>query len=114
MLMGTWVNNKKWAALKDSWKKGFNQDMQEAIVSKGRGRTKGGILVGLKEGIESGKRGKWDVEGWVKKEIKLGEEWWWIVGVYVNGDLARKKELFGKWMEEVWERHIIIGGGVSM
>ncbi|CAD6237890.1 GSCOCG00012498001-RA-CDS [Cotesia congregata] len=50
--------------------------MQEAIVSKGRGRAKGGILVGLKEGIESGKRGKWDVEGWVEKEVKLGEEWW--------------------------------------
>ncbi|XP_044595842.1 uncharacterized protein LOC123272891 [Cotesia glomerata] len=99
--------------VRESWKRGFKWDIQEAIVPKGRGRARGGILIGVKEGIEVGKKGKWDIEGWVEREVKLGEEWWWVVGAYINEDLDRKKKLMSRWMDEAWDRRILIGGDVN-
>ncbi|CAD6219941.1 GSCOCG00011532001-RA-CDS, partial [Cotesia congregata] len=82
--------------VRESWKRGFKWDIQEAIVPKGRGRARGGILIGVKEEIEVGKKRKWDIEGWVEREVKLGEEWWWLVGAYINEDLERKKKLMSR------------------
>lgn len=52
VLIETWVNRKKWAEIRESWKKGFKWQIQEAKLPRGRGRAKGGILVGVKEVIE--------------------------------------------------------------
>ncbi|CAD6207996.1 GSCOCG00010273001-RA-CDS, partial [Cotesia congregata] len=97
VLIETWANCKKWMEVREFWKKGFKWDIQEAVVPKGRGRARGGMLIGVKEGIEVGKKGKWDIEGWVEREVKLGEEWWWVVGVYINENLDRKKKLMSRW-----------------
>ncbi|CAD6223128.1 GSCOCG00005406001-RA-CDS, partial [Cotesia congregata] len=110
VLIETWVNRKKWTEIRESWKKGFKWQIQEAKLPKGRGRAKGGILVGVKEGIEIRNKGKWDEEGWAEVEVLLGGEWWWIIGVYINGDMGRKKELMSKWMDEAGDERILFGG----
>lgn len=51
-----------------------------------------------------------EVEGWMVSEIKLGNELWWIVGMYVNRDMGRKKELMRDWMEESGEDRWVIMG----
>ncbi|CAG5071462.1 Protein of unknown function, partial [Cotesia congregata] len=112
VLFETWVNNKKWLDVRESWEKGFRWDIQEAVIPKGRGRASGGVLFGVKDGIEIGQRGKWDVDGWVELEIKFGVKWWWVVGMYINGDLNRKKELLSRWLDETWDKDVIIGGDV--
>lgn len=39
-------------------------------------------------------------EGILAIKVKLGREWWRIVGVYVNNDLEIKIEDLREWMKE--------------
>ncbi|CAG5096829.1 Protein of unknown function [Cotesia congregata] len=92
VLIEIWVDKKGWERIKQSWKRGFIWELQEARVQKGRGRAKVGMLVGVKEEIKTGRRNIVSDEGWTENEVKLGNEWWWVVGVYINGDVGRKRE----------------------
>ncbi|KAI4480730.1 hypothetical protein M0802_014122 [Mischocyttarus mexicanus] len=50
-------------------------------------------------------------EGLMTREIKVGEERWVVVAVYVNGDMDRKLEQIREWMEgKGREGRVIIGG----
>lgn len=66
-----------------------------------KGRAMAGMVLGIKVGIEAGEGdGRREMEGVMVKRIKLDDEWWRVVGVYVNGDLKRKMERMRVWMEE--------------
>lgn len=41
-----------------------------------------------------------EVEGIIKKVIKIGEERWRIIGVYVNRDIKEKWEGIREWVED--------------
>ncbi|KMQ90798.1 stress response protein nst1-like protein [Lasius niger] len=71
----------------------------------------GGMIIGVKEEIgevwceeEEGE------DGVLAVEIRVGEERWRIVGVYVNGDMEKKMEVIKEWLEEQEERWTLIGG----
>lgn len=114
VLIETWVDRKGWEGIKDKWKKGFKWEVQEAKRSRGRGRAKGGMVIGVKEGVDVGKVEKSE-EGWMELEVKLGSKWWWVVGVYVNGDLEKKTDMMAKWMEdEVGKERVVIGGDFNL
>lgn len=44
-------------------------------------------------------------------KVKLGEEWWRIVGVYINKDMDKKLEELKEWVEEIEKGvRVLIGG----
>ncbi|EFN86824.1 hypothetical protein EAI_04480 [Harpegnathos saltator] len=72
----------------------------------------GGLVVGVREGIEMRREEEEKEEGGIiVGKVRLGREWWRVVGVYVNGDIEEKLERMKKWMEEgEGEEKTIIGG----
>ena len=57
-----------------------------------RGERGGGMIMGVRKGMEMRGESRGEMEGMMTKGVKMGEEWWRIVGVYVNQDLERKLE----------------------
>ncbi|XP_043288460.1 golgin subfamily A member 6-like protein 22 [Venturia canescens] len=111
----TWATEEGWGAIREGWKKGFRWVIQGAKRGKGRGRAKGGMAFGVKEEIEEEEGGtEPGEEGWMERRVKLGTEWWMIVGVYVNGDMERKKELMSRWMERAGGGKVVIGGDMNV
>ncbi|KMQ89370.1 retrotransposable element tf2 protein type 2 [Lasius niger] len=59
------------------------------------------MLLGIKKDViikEEGSKEK--KEGKMECIVKIGENRWKVVGVYVNGDMERKLEGLKEWMEE--------------
>lgn len=70
--------------------------------------------MGVNEGLEVGTVEK-RVEGWMERKVKMERHWWWVVGIYVSGDLENKMEMMAKWMEEEGrEERVIIGGDFNV
>jgi len=58
-----------------------------------KGRAIGGMVIGVRNGIEVIEEVEEGItEGIIKRIIKIGGEKWRIVGVYVNGDVREKWE----------------------
>jgi len=52
-----------------------------------------------------------EVEGIMKRMIKIGEERWRIIGMYANGNVREKWEKIREWVEEKGsETKTIVGG----
>lgn len=91
--------------------KRFRGKMQEAGKRNKKGRAMGGMIVGIKEGLER----KRDVraeekDGLLTVKVSLGREWWRLICIYVNKDLERKLEKLREWMEEEEEGvRVLIG-----
>lgn len=63
--------------------------------------------------VEEVGKGK-DEEGILTAKVRLGEEQWRIVGVYVNGDLEKKLKKLKDWIEEKeLGKGINWGGGIN-
>ena len=76
-----------------------------------KGRAMGGMIMGVRKGMETREGGEGDKEGIMMKKVSMGGEWWRVVGVYVNKDLQRKLEELKEWMEEREEGvRMVIGG----
>lgn len=95
-----WVEEARWGYVERRLPRGYIWERQWARREKKKGRAIGGMRV--RKGAGSG-NGRGYCRRW---------GWWTIVGVYVNGDLQRKLEDIGEWMEErEWGvRGLIIGG----
>lgn len=111
LLTETWVEDKKWEELKNRLPKDYTWKIQKAGRKNKEGRAIGGILLGVKKNIEIIEVEEEEEEGKVTCKIKVGEEKWRIIGIYVNRDLEKKWEGGKKWMEEEEEGvKTIIGG----
>lgn len=68
--------------------------MQYANRRNRKGRTMGGIAMGTRVGIERREDERENKEERLMEvNVKLGEEWWRIVGVYVNNNIERTLEI---------------------
>ncbi|EZA51537.1 hypothetical protein X777_09784 [Ooceraea biroi] len=111
-LSETWVEEKEWERVRNKLPKGYIWETRWAERRNKKGRAIGGMLMGIRKEmkIEKDKEVK-NREGIITKEVWIGEEWWRIVGVYVNIDLEKKFEELREWMEEKEEGvRIVIGG----
>lgn len=51
-------------------------------------------------------------EGVMVRKLRLGEELWRVIGVYVNKDLATKFQFIREWMEDKEEEVRVVIGGI--
>jgi len=78
--------------------KGYSWDAQMAGRRNKRGRAKGGMLMGVRKGIEIIERE--EKEGIMMKVVRAkGGKIWRIVGVYVNDNLEEKWGNMREWIE---------------
>lgn len=113
MLMETWVDEKGWKKIRDKLPKGYRWEKQWAGRKNKKGTAIGGLIVGIRRGVEVGKeREDREVEGIMSIKIQVKGRWWRVIGVYVNNDLDNKLEKLREWMEEREEEEvgILIGG----
>lgn len=69
------------------------------------------MLVGVRKKIEVKKRHGREGEGMMVRKVRLGRDWWRMMGVYVNKDMKKKLEDLEEWMEVREEGvRVVIGG----
>lgn len=113
IMMETWLDGKRWERMKEKMPKEFKWKVQLATRRYKKGRANGGMLLGIKRGIveEKEERRVRMEDGRMECKIKLGEERWRIIGIYVNNNLDEKLEGLKDWMEEREEgTKTVIGG----
>ena len=111
-LSETWLQKKGWERVKKWLPKGYVWEVQQAGRKSKKGRAMGGMIVGIREGIEREKEiEERRQEGLQMVKVNLGGEWWRLVGVYVNGDLEEKLRQLREWMEEREEGVSVVIGG---
>ncbi|KAL6431976.1 hypothetical protein ACFW04_007426 [Cataglyphis niger] len=97
----TWIEEKEWGKLKEKLPKKFTWKVQ-------RGRE---MLIGVKEDIKKETRGEEEEEGRIICNIRIENESWRIISIYVNGDIDKKLEdLKGRMEKEEEEVKTLIGG----
>lgn len=108
----TWVVRKGWDAVRNRLPKEYKWETQWAKGKNRKGRALGGMVMGIREGIEIKKeREREEREGIIMNTVRSGKWWWRIVGVYVNKDIEEKLEMLRLWLEEKEERiRVVIGG----
>lgn len=95
------MDRKGWNRIRFQLPKGFRWEVQWAGRKNRRGRAMGGMLMGIRADLRVEELGKGkDEEGILTAKVRLGEEQWRIIGVYVNGDLEKKLEKLKDWIEE--------------
>ncbi|XP_071568793.1 uncharacterized protein [Temnothorax nylanderi] len=102
VMMETWMDGRGWERIRENLPKEFNWRVQIASRRNKKGRACGGMLIGIRSGIEEIKEGKRmeEEEGKVEIKIRIGEETWRIIGIYVNKDIDKKLEGLKECMEE--------------
>jgi len=101
VFMETWLEKKGWDRISGKLPREFRWEVQLAKRRSKKGRAIGGMLVGVRKGIETIEEGvQEEVEGIVTKIIKIGKEKWRVIGVYSNGDLEGKWEKIKDWAED--------------
>lgn len=77
-------------------------DTKNKVEKNKKERASGGLLLGLRKEIEEIKeeRRMKAEEGRIECKIRIGEERWRIIGIYVNNDIDRKMESLKDRMEE--------------
>lgn len=109
ILTETWLDEK----MKEKIPKEYSWKVQTATRKNKKGRTSEGMLLGLRKEIEEIKEEKKmeAEEGRIECKIRIGEERWRIIGVYVNNDIDKKMENLKDRMEEGEKRvRPMIGG----
>lgn len=112
-LTETWVEEKGWEKMSGSLPNGYIWDCQVAKRERKKGRAIGGIVMGIRRGIqimteEKEEKGR---EGVMMKRIKWGENTWKIVTVYLNGDIRKTMgEIRVMAGEKGLGKRVIIGG----
>ena len=106
-----WVEEREWDKVRNKLPKGYVWWKQGAKRESTKGRAIGGMIMGVREGMETREGEEGEKEGIMMRKVKMGGEWWRVVGVYVNKDLQRKLEELKEWMEgrEAGVR-VVIGG----
>ncbi|EZA46453.1 hypothetical protein X777_00143, partial [Ooceraea biroi] len=101
-LVETWLEEKDWEKVKGRVPEGYSWRMQGARRESKRGRAIGGILMGVREGLE-GEKEWWEEEGLMVREVRWKGENWMIGTVYIRSGiggiirkLAEKKEERGE------------------
>ncbi|XP_024868964.1 caldesmon-like [Temnothorax curvispinosus] len=102
IMMETWMDKKGWEKMKEKLPKEFGWRVQIANKRNKKGRTCGEMLVGIRKGLEEIKegRGREEEENRVEVKLRIKEEIWKIIGIYVNKDIDKKLEGLNDCIEE--------------
>ncbi|XP_071580245.1 uncharacterized protein [Temnothorax nylanderi] len=94
VMMEIWMDEKGWEKMKEKLPRGYRWRVQIATRKNRKGRACGGMLLGIRKSLEEVKevRGVEEEEGKIEGKIRIGEEIWRIIGIYVNNDIDRKLE----------------------
>jgi len=108
----TWIEKKGWEGIKGKLPKGYVWGSQWARRESKKGRAKGGVIMGIrKEWIEKGRGIEVEKEGIVVERVKVGEQRWRIVGVYVRDNLGVILKKVERWVEGKEEETLSMIGG---
>jgi len=111
-LMETWVDKKGWESIVGKLPRDFRWEVQWASRKNRKGRAVGGMLLGVRKEMVTREEKEWkEREGIMVKRVRVGGEWWRIVGVYINGGIEVKLEDLREWMEGKGEKIKTIVGG---
>jgi len=97
-------------------KERITEGVQHAIREKKKGRAKGGIITGVRRGIEEidgidsvDNKGK-SVNGVQERRLRIEGKIWRIVTVYNGEGMKKKRKELEKWVEEKREEILCIEG----
>lgn len=101
-MMETWLDERGWERMKEKIPGEYRWRVQIATRKNKKGRASGGMLLGIRRRIEEiNEEGRVEEEeGKIECKIRIGEEIWRIIGLYVNDDIDRKLEGLKDRMEE--------------
>ena len=115
VLSETWLQEGDWGRVSYEMPKGYVWEKQWARRESKKGRAMGGMKMGVRKGLEAKEGDEGEKEGIMMKKVRMGGEWWRVVGVYVNKDLQRKLEELKEWMEGREEGvRVVIGGDFNV
>ncbi|XP_071577594.1 uncharacterized protein [Temnothorax nylanderi] len=102
VMMETWLDGKGWERVKEKLPREFSWRVQIANKRNKKGRACGGMLIGIRSGLEEIKEGSRmeEEEGKLEVKIRVGKETWRIIGIYVNKDIDKKLEGLKECMEK--------------
>jgi len=101
VLLETWLEKKGWDKIKERLPREFKWKVQLAKRKNKKGRAMGGMLMGVRKGIEEiEEKGQEEIEGIITTRIRIKGEQWRILGVYINGDMEEKWTRIRDWVEE--------------
>lgn len=108
-----WVEEKKWKRIKERLPGEYTWGVQFARKSI-KGTASGGMLMGIRRGIEEGKGINTEVEEMMEGRIRIGTERWRVVGVYVGKGMEKTLKDIAHWVEnkEIGAKTLI--GGIVM
>jgi hypothetical protein len=78
----TWVEEQSWEKIERTLPKEYKWEGQWAKRERKRRRAAGGIITGLKLGIEEKRNEKGVEEGYMERNVHIDNEWWKIITVY--------------------------------
>lgn len=109
VLLETWLEEKGWEEWEEKMPTGWNWRCKGARRESKKGRAMGGIIIGLRKGIEETAE-RTEKDWLMESRIIIGKEKWRIIAVYNNrGSVERTREI-EKEVEEGEEENIVIGG----
>lgn len=100
----TWVDEKRWEKIRGKLPIGYRWEMQYARRKNRKGRAIGGLMLGIRKKIETEDLNQGEEkEGIMGKVMKLGEEKWRLIGVYVREDIEGRMEFLRRWKNRTGE-----------
>lgn len=111
----TWIEEKGWERVKERLPEGYTWKEQTARREHKKGRAKGGMLVGIREGIGREKKVEvnWIGEGLVEIKMDIKKERWTVIGVYAYGNLEGQLKKADEWEDNEEKGRLKIMGGIS-
>lgn len=112
VLIETWAEEKGWERIRRYLPKGYVWKTQWAKRRNRKGRAMGGMAMGIrKEMLEKRGETEPEEEELMVGAVKVGEERWKIIGVYVNGNMEEMLKKMEKWMDGRGDGcKVLIGG----
>lgn len=112
ILSETWTDEKGWEKIRGKLPKDFVWGVRKAVRKGKRGRAIGGLVMGIRKEVKEQEEGIIsDREGMIEGKVKVGNEKWRIIGVYVNKNMEESLNNMEQWMEENREGYKMLIGG---
>jgi hypothetical protein len=108
-MVETWVEGKGWEKLEKRMPREFEWKCQYAERESKKGRAKGGIIMGVKKGLEeeNGTEAK-EERGFMERTVKRKQRKWGIVTIY-SRSMKETKIIIEERVKEQEEGTLVIG-----
>lgn len=104
----TWIEEGKWKKIKRGLPKQMNWKCRYVIRENKKGRAKGGIIAGIREGTE-----ELDYEDWhnniMERKVMCNGNKWRIITVY-SQEIKQTMKVIKERVEEREEEYLLLGG----